>query len=325
MDVCRVEDLELFIREIKSSNKEVIRLFQDEARNPFMISQALPTQNCNSRRELLSLIDHHLQNIEIKLENVDIEILKWNLLKQLLESTTSENVAVKNFYYEEQRRSASLRYSLNDTISVQQTQEKEIQDLKSKNKTLQKEQRNATVAYQKMSEKYQGLTAGIKRTKEENTTTVKKSKSSSSSSTIVEGISALDQINKSMQHPLGDIPQHDLLTAPNGDGKATVFPSTSSSNISSSSTDSNAMGSSSRQDQKTNQQKQDKKALSVKKIPLAAGKNALIGREIKKQFKGQGIFTGRVSSYRKPYYTVKYDDEDSEDMDEVEVHKWLAP
>lgn len=322
MNVCCVEDLELIIREIKFSNKEAIRLFKDEERNTFMIDQSSLTHNSNSRRESLSLMDHHLQKVECKLDSVDVEILKWNFLKELLESTTSENVAVKNCYLDEQRRSASLCCSLNDSISVQQVQEKEIQDLKSKNKILQKKQKNTTVAYEKMNQKCEGLMAGIKRTKEDNTVAAKKSKSSSSSSAILDVASILDQSNKNVHHPSGVIPQHSLLTAPNGNGKATIFPSSSSSCISSASVDDNAINSSFQPDQRTIQQKQEK---SGRKIPQEAGRNSLVDREIKKHFKGHGIFTGRVTKFKAPYYTIKYDDGDSEDMDEMEVHKWLAP
>lgn len=325
MEICRVEDLELIIGEIKCSNEEAIRLFEDETRNSPMIGQSSLIHNSNSRRESLSLIGHHLQKMGCKLEEIDVEILKWNLLKELLESTTSENVAIKNCYLEEKRRTSSLYCSLNDAMSSQQTLEVQMQDLKSKYKALKKEERNTTVAYQKLNEKCQGLIAGKKRTKEENTTIIKKQKVASSSSAIFDDALTLDQSNRSIQYPPGDIPRHDLLTAPNGDGQATVFPSTSSSSlVSSSSTDKIVTVSAYQKDQGNNQQKQEKKIVS-KKVPLEAGNNALIGREIKKQFKGHGFFTGRVTRYKAPYYIVCYDDGDKEELDELEVQKWLAP
>ena len=57
-------------------------------------------------------------------------------------------------------------------------------------------------------------------------------------------------------------------------------------------------------------------------------RNPLIGRQIRKDFgaKHGGFFTGEVESYKRPYYSIYYQqDDDREDMKEAQVRELLVP
>ena len=51
----------------------------------------------------------------------------------------------------------------------------------------------------------------------------------------------------------------------------------------------------------------------------------LIGRQIRKDFGKAGVFIGTIMSVKKPYYSIEYEDGDSEDMTLREVNRLLIP
>jgi hypothetical protein len=53
--------------------------------------------------------------------------------------------------------------------------------------------------------------------------------------------------------------------------------------------------------------------------------NEFIGRRVIKEFPPHGIFQGEVVSYKKPYYKVLYEDDDSEEVTLNQLKKILIP
>jgi hypothetical protein len=58
-------------------------------------------------------------------------------------------------------------------------------------------------------------------------------------------------------------------------------------------------------------------------IPPTAVVNELVGRRVMKEFPPHGIFQGEVVSYKKPYYKVVYEDDDSEELTLNQLKKIL--
>ena len=50
----------------------------------------------------------------------------------------------------------------------------------------------------------------------------------------------------------------------------------------------------------------------------------LIGREVRKKFQNHGYFTGKVMSFKDPYYKIIYTDGDQEEMTRASVFKYLV-
>ena len=48
---------------------------------------------------------------------------------------------------------------------------------------------------------------------------------------------------------------------------------------------------------------------------ISPDKHALLGRPVRKYFRGYGWFQGQVASYLDPYFTVRYDDGDEEELE----------
>ena len=59
------------------------------------------------------------------------------------------------------------------------------------------------------------------------------------------------------------------------------------------------------------------------KAKSSKSKESLMGRKIQREFPGHGVFIGTVNSYKVPYYTICYDDGDTEEMNMTEMKKWL--
>jgi hypothetical protein len=53
--------------------------------------------------------------------------------------------------------------------------------------------------------------------------------------------------------------------------------------------------------------------------------NEFIGRRVIKEFPAHGIFQGEVVSYKKPYYKILYEDDDSEEVTLNQLKKILIP
>jgi hypothetical protein len=50
----------------------------------------------------------------------------------------------------------------------------------------------------------------------------------------------------------------------------------------------------------------------------------LVGFKVRKLFLGHGTFTGKVTKFSRPYYTILYEDGDEEEMIEAETLKWIV-
>ena len=59
--------------------------------------------------------------------------------------------------------------------------------------------------------------------------------------------------------------------------------------------------------------------------PPTLVENKLIGRRVIKEFPPHGFFQGEVVSYKKPYYKVLYQDDDSEELTLNQLKKILIP
>ena len=190
--------------------------------------------------------------------------------------------------------------------------------------------------------------------------------SSSSSSSSSESTKVYDKnSNSSLPNPpnprkrvitsCNDIPQHDLITAPNGNGSASisnmcvstatldtvVFIPWSNTNDNE---ESNIVAESIQQAShrkvpnqskvssithvpisKHPVQRKEASEFTLKKLSPECRIESYIGGEIKKPFRGySGIFTGIVKSYRQPYFTICYEDGDKEEMTETELLRWLV-
>ena len=64
----------------------------------------------------------------------------------------------------------------------------------------------------------------------------------------------------------------------------------------------------------------------IAKAPLPEGNrsNSLVGRHIRKRFFGHGIHLGKITKFLTPYYTILYDDGDTEEMLESEIDEFLS-
>lgn len=65
--------------------------------------------------------------------------------------------------------------------------------------------------------------------------------------------------------------------------------------------------------------------LNTKRQVIATrGKMLLVGRYVKKDFEGNGVFLGKIVLFKDGLYRVDYEDGDSEDLDGVEVKDYLV-
>ena len=410
MEDLDTEDLESIIGAIKLCNKEAIRIFNEVIHSASLATEASSTSEESSSVLNLGWVDTHLHRVENKLEKVDIEILKWKNLKEKLHVATIEQVDVTRLYLEEQLRTQTLYQSLNIVILSQQSQESQIQDLKLKCKVLQREQKklqnqcaDSDSDLKRLKEKCQGLMRSKEKRLKDSSETPEDSMITKKPRNIAErnsnekvtyigsdAVSASRKIQNSTES-LHDsqvrkkvivsssgsgsgsgIPHHDLITALNGNGDAslTFMCSNSDSNsgdgdieylsdnetghlllrTDSDENDIEGDGSNKNTDQTGSQSKphiqshnkirpdstEHKKIIQAtvvkkenteqaKKIQADLRINSLIGREIRKPFRGySGIFKGTVKQYKEPYFTICYEDGDKEEMNETEILRWIV-
>ena len=114
--------------------------------------------NSNTIRAKQGMIRTNMLHVLTKLQEIEVETMKWENQRDCLEILTTENVAIKKAYLDEKRRTASLYLSLSDSIAVQQTQGIELRDQKVKLRSLQKDSRKmqrlqleANMAIQKLN------------------------------------------------------------------------------------------------------------------------------------------------------------------------------
>ena len=114
--------------------------------------------NSNTIRAKQGMIRTNMLQVLSKLQEIEVETMKWENQRECLEMITTENVAIKKAYLVEKRRTASLYLSLGDSIAAQQTQGIELRDQKVKLRSLQKDSRKmqrvqleANMAIQKLN------------------------------------------------------------------------------------------------------------------------------------------------------------------------------
>ena len=61
----------------------------------------------------------------------------------------------------------------------------------------------------------------------------------------------------------------------------------------------------------------------VKKQVVGTRGKALVGRYVKKEFEGSGVFLGKIVYYDTGLYRIEYEDGDSEDFESVKVRGFL--
>lgn len=68
----------------------------------------------------------------------------------------------------------------------------------------------------------------------------------------------------------------------------------------------------------------EKRMISKAALPEGNRSNSLVGRHIRKRFFGHGTHLGKITKFLTPYYTILYDDGDTEEMLESEIDEFLT-
>lgn len=377
MDQRGINELESIVKETRWNNKEAMRLFDNETKG-LQLAPADPQQLSSDQVESnFSWLNIHMHRVENRLDQISAEIVKWKQQNEGPANAITEN-DVDELYLKEKDRRIDLYNALKKTISSQQMKELALIDLKLKYKALQKDYKKSqhsnnenNTRLRKLQEKYQFFADKRKKRGLEpcylaaDAAAKKPKLEESSSSSISVGRGPYRrkspiQINLPMNasvFSVSGIPQHDLFTAPNGDGSATIFPGASDdedsipditqTNISTSSFDASipthlsAKSSSSSKlsvainPRDVSKTSYVKRALGISSYEhnLAASNNGkankkqsgtLVGYEVRKLFLGHGEFAGKVTKFKRPYYTILYEDGDEEEMIEAEILKWIV-
>ena len=290
----------------KRNNSEALRLVKSvKFASPFDATTL--AMNSNSTRKNIGWIDTHLCHTQRKLDEIDEKFLQWKVTRDAYELASNKCVNLKCLYLEEKRRTASLYHSLNESISLQQAQESQLKDLQRKHMVLEK-QTEGIMTLKTVSD--DSLAAA-------NSTHQLEMKIDKAENKLRAKMIAVDDSNLTKRRKLskGNIDDSSVsLISRNSqiviDERKTVrpakfaaaqirvppsLPSTAKTNAIP------ATG-----------------ALKEEKDPTK-----IVGRFIQRTFPGHGIFLGRIASYKRPYYTIKYDDGDKEEMTIIEVMEWL--
>ena len=68
----------------------------------------------------------------------------------------------------------------------------------------------------------------------------------------------------------------------------------------------------------------EKRIIAKAALPEGCRSNSLVGRHIRKRFFGHGTHLGKITKFLTPYYTILYDDGDTEEMLESEIDEFLT-
>ena len=313
MEASNDESIESLLIELKWNNKEAIRLFTNE-RKYMLNNSTLQVLNSNSCRENLSWINSHMEEVEKNLSEFDDKFLKWKTLREAVERACTESVTLKSLQFDEMRRTASLYYSLGESISTQQSQEFQLRELTSKFTTLQKQ---ATEVLQRKVEVQKSLVAIQKKhselLKENEEHKLKKAK------TVNTEFKRQGAIDVDGTHP-----------SPTSSDPCEKAKDPSSNNHNRNFEASNGTSSSSNRKiitlvKKKRQNDDVKKDLVIRGNKFDDSKESLLGRTIRKNFPSHGYYDGTIQAFKRPYFTVIYDDGDKEEITMTEILLWLVP
>jgi hypothetical protein len=375
-----IDELESIVKETRWNNKEAMRLFDNETKALQLAVEDPQQLGSDQVGSNLSLLNIHMHRVENKLNQISAEIAMWKQLNEGPVNTITEN-DVDEWHLREKDRRIDLYNALKEAISSQQVKELVLIDLKVKYKALQKDYKKSqhsnnenNARLRKLQEKYQTFVEKRKKRTFElcnlsaEATAKKRKVEESSSSGINVGRGPykrkspmqIDLASNASIFCVSGIPQHNLFTAPNGDGSATLFPGASDEdsvpdfirkNPSASSFSASipsylsAKSSSSTKLSVDNNPRDipssiSKTSLVKKAIGFSSDEHTsavnsngkvhkkqlgtLVGYEVRKLFLGHGTFTGKVTKFRRPYYTILYEDGDEEEMIEAEILKWIV-
>lgn len=286
------EIMESLLTEAVYNNREAIRLFKD-GRESLLLTGSSQNMNSNLSRANIGWIQTHLRQVERKLDDVHDKLLCWKELRDAVESATTRNVAVKCSYLEEKRRTASIYHSLNESISLMQTQESQFQDLNKKYLILQKQHEDSMAERKKIDDSCcstkESIDREIKQMKKSKVKTDKESQ---------------DVKRRKLSSNTID------LTSASAARESTHPQERMKINIPS---------------RRATKKWLETNAVLVDKFKLLKSEsNEIIGRKIQRNFPGHGVFTGTVKSFKTPYYTICYEDGDKEEMTLAEMREWLV-
>jgi hypothetical protein len=375
-----IDELESTVKETRWNNREAMRLFDNETKARQLAIEDPQHLGSDETGSSLTWLNVHMHRVENKLDQISAEIVKWKQLNVGRANSIKEN-DVDEWHFKEQDRRIGLYSALKKAISSQQAKELILLDLKVKCKALQKEYKKSqhnnnenNAKLKKMQEKYRSFVQKRKKrmiepcdlSAEAAAKKQKVEESCSSGVSVGRGQQKRKsplQVNltsNSNIFSISGIPQHNLLTAMNGNGSATIFPGTSNDDLipdfiqgnpsissfnASMPAYSSAKSSSSSKLSVANNPRDVpsfiskttlvKKALGVSSDEhnSAAISNSkvhkkqlgsFVGFEVRKLFLGHGTFTGKVTKFKRPYYTVVYEDGDEEEMVEAETLKWIV-
>lgn len=314
------EDLEILLVEAKWNNREAIRLFENE--REFMLkNKSSQFLNSNSGRENSGWITSHLHEIDRNLCEVDDKFLKWKTLGEAVKKACTESVILKGLQFDEMRRTASLYYSLGESIAAQQSQEFQLRDLTSKFRTLQKQQIDVLL---RKNETEKTLTStkikysDLLREKED-------MKSNKAKIVSLEGDKGIKRQRIADQNIIDGArssstphTKYDKDVFAFGDCHGGRF-EMPKSNCANSSTNT-------------------KSVILIKEKPMTYdfkkdfvvrdkgddSKESFLGRRIRKNFPSHGYYNGTIQEFKRPYFTIIYDDGDKEEITLSEIMKWIV-
>jgi hypothetical protein len=299
MDPPTEQIMEALLAEAIYNNREAIRLFKDE-RESLLLTGCSQNMNSNLSRANIGWIHTHLRQVERKLDDVHNKLFCWKQLRDAVESATTKNVAVKCSYLEEKRRTASIYHSLNESISLKQNQESQLQDLNNKFLILQKQHQDTLTEKTQIDDSYyltkESVDRELKELKKSKVKTneesqdVKRRKLNSNTIDLTAASASAAKKSKHLQ-----------------DGKKICIPSRGATK------------------KWLNALPEMNTGLTDKsKFQKSENFTEIIGRKIQRNFPGHGVFTGTVKSFKSPYYTISYEDGDKEEMTLAEMREWLV-
>lgn len=296
MDPSTDEIMESLLAEAVYNNREAIRLFRDE-RESLLLNRSSQNMNSNLSRANIGWIHTHLRQVERKLDDVHNKLFCWKQLRDAVESATTKNVVVKCSYLEEKRRTASLYHSLNESISLKLNQESQLQDLNNKYLTLQKQYEDALIEKNEADDLYCSVKINVdKEIKEKKKSNLKTNEESQDVKRRKLSSNIIDLTTASVAR------KTKILQG----GKKICIPS---------------RGATKKWLNALPEMNAD--TIDRNKFQRSENISVIIGRKIQRNFPGHGVFTGTVTAFKSPYYTVCYEDGDKEEMTLTEMREWL--
>jgi deoxyribodipyrimidine photolyase len=297
MDPPTEQIMEALLAEAVYNNREAIRLFKDE-RESLLRTGCSQNMNSNLSRANIGWILTHLRQVERKLDDIHNKLYCWKQLRDAVESATTKNVAVKCSYLEEKRRTASIYHSLHESISLKQNQESQWQELNNKYLILLKQHQDTLTEKNQIDDSYCLTKESVDRELKE----LKKSK-------VKTNEESQDVKRRKLSSNTIDLTSASTARKSKHlrDGKKICIPSRGAT-------------------KKWLNALPEMNAGVIDKSKYQKSDNVaeIIGRKVRRNFPGHGVFTGTVKSFKSPYYTICYEDGDKEEMTLVEMREWLV-